>query len=241
MYDEVLQDLKELSLRGHVKAVGSGANSVGKTSQQALGISHTTNAKNQYKGFTITSTTLKAGSRTNLFALVPDWKISLITSSTELVEKYGTEDKSGKYIRKLFCTVKAQDPNSFGLFLSINRAEQEISEVHSTNGTETILCRWNTDKIIHKLQSLDKSVIITASQHKKADGMYYHYQVAEFLSKPTFDKFLRQIEFGSITLDHLISKRHGNKTAREQGPLFKIAKHARMELYEHYEKYNLMD
>jgi hypothetical protein len=241
MDDEILEDLKNLSLLGHIKAVGNGANSVGKTLQSALGISHTTTAKNQYKGFIITSTTLKAGSRTNLFGLVPDWKNSLITSSTELVEKHGVKDNSRKYRKKLFCTVKAKVPNSFGLMLCIDRTKRIISETHSKDGCENEIVQWDTLKLESKLRSLDKSIIVTASSHNKNDGLYYHYQIAEFLKKPNFEKFLQQIEFGSITLDHLISLHHQRKTAREQGPLFKIAKHARMELYEDYKKYNLMD
>ena len=241
VYDEVLQDLKELSLRGQIKAVGSGANSVGKTLQYVLNIPHTTTGKNQYKGWTITSTTLKSGSRTNLFALVPDWGLSLIKSSTELVEQYGIVDDTGKYARKLFCTVKSEIPNSFGLVLEINRLSRSLSEKHVINNGDAVLCRWNISKIKQKLQRLDKSVIVTATQHKKVDGLYYHYQFAEFMSNPDIDKFLQQIEFGSITLDHLISKSHGSTNAKEKGPLFKIAKHARMNLYESYHKYNLMD
>ena len=240
MYEEVLFDLKKLSLMGQIKAVGSGANSVGKTMQNALNIPHTTNAKNQYKGWTITSTTLKSGSRTNLFALVPDWKNSFIKSSTELVNKYGIQDNTGKYERKLFCTVKSDTPNSFGLMLKLSRNTGELFEVHRTEDEDTILCRWDAKKIEQKLKRLDKSIIVTASQHKKEDGIYYHYQFAEFMSKPQPIKFLQQIEFGSITLDHLISIKHNHATAREQGPLFKIAKHARADLYETYHKYNLM-
>ena len=157
------------------------------------------------------------------------------------MEQYGVEDDTGKYARKLFCTVKSEIPNSFGLMLKINRITKEIIEKHTINNEDTVLCRWNTSKIEEKLRRLDKSIIVTASQHKKADGLYYHYQFAEFMSNPDTDKFLQQIEFGSITLDHLISKSHGSTNAREQGPLFKIAKHARMDLYETYHKYNLMD
>lgn len=241
MYEEILRDLKDLSLLGQIKAVGSGANSVGKTLQRALNIQHKTTAKNQFKGWTITSTTMKSGSRTNLFASVPDWNNSFIKSSTELVEKYGVEDATGKYARKLFCTVKTDRPNSFGLKLSVNRAKQNMSEVYEAENHNITLCQWDIDTIKQKLQRIDRSIIITASQHKKTDGIYYHYQIAEFMSKPSIDQFLQQAEFGAITLDHLISRSHGSTTAREQGPLFKIAKHARAELYESYHKYNLMD
>ena len=151
MYEEILNDLKELSLLGQIKAVGSGANSVGKTLQKALNIPHTTNAKNQYKGWTITSTTMKSGSRTNLFASVPDWDTSLIKSSTELVDKYGVEDTTGKYVRKLFCTVKSERPNSFGLKLRVNRVKQSISEIYEAENDSTKLCQWDIGKIKQKL------------------------------------------------------------------------------------------
>ena len=42
-------------------------------------------------------------------------------------------------------------------------------------------------------------------------------------------------------MDHLISIKKGSNKVREQGPLFKIAKAARQDLFFEYKKFDLMD
>ena len=84
MIDEVLKDLKCLSLKGPIKSIGEGSNAIGRTLQSELNIEHSTTSKNIYKGFIITSTTTK-GARTNLFASVPNWQKSAIKSSKDML------------------------------------------------------------------------------------------------------------------------------------------------------------
>ena len=146
-----------------------------------------------------------------------------------------------KYHKKLFCTVNALNPNSFGLFLKVDMVNNLLSECYFSDKVEKSFLVWDSIKLKEKLSNLDKLVIVTASKHKRIDGDYFHFKVAEFLLAPSFDTFLKQIKFGTITLDHLISLQHGSRTAKEQGPLFKISKTARIDLFDNYKKYNLLD
>ena len=241
MIEEVLSDLKRLALKGPIKSVASGSNAIGKTLQAELGIQHTTTTRNQYKGFTITSTSLRGANRINLFARVPDWRNSPVSSSKQILDLYGKDDESGKYQRSLFCTVSALELNTIGLKLSVNEREQELTEWHHSEDQKSLVARWNAQQIKTKLIGLDKSVTVSASVQKKSDGQYFHYQLAEFTMRPTYEKFLQQIRFGSITLDHLISMSFGTDVAREQGPLFKISKDAKPDLFEDYKKFDLLD
>ena len=76
---------------------------------------------------------------------------------------------------------------------------------------------------------------------EREDGKYYHFRLAEFLLGPSLDQFLNLINYGSISMDHLISIKKGSNKVREQGPLFKIAKAARQDLFFEYKKFDLMD
>ena len=46
MIDEVLKDLKCLSLKGPIKSIGEGSNAIGRTLQSELNIEHSTTSKN---------------------------------------------------------------------------------------------------------------------------------------------------------------------------------------------------
>jgi hypothetical protein len=61
------------------------------------------------------------------------------------------------------------------------------------------------------------------------------------VEEPELEKFIELIESGAITLDHLISLKQGANTAREQGPMFKIAPQAVELLHGPVKKIDLMD
>ena len=50
MFEEVLNDLKKLSLKGPIKAVSQGSNAIGKTLQSELNIGHSTLLEINTKG-----------------------------------------------------------------------------------------------------------------------------------------------------------------------------------------------
>lgn len=240
MIDEVLKDLKCLSLKGPIKSIGEGSNAIGRTLQTELNIEHSTTSKNIYKGFIITSTTTK-GARTNLFASVPNWQKSAIKSSKDMLNLYGVKDSSGKYEKKLFCSVDSLEPNNFGLFLDVDISSKLLYEKFSLKDKRKTIAIWDTERLKKKLAPLDKTIIISANLFEREDGKYYHFRFAEFLLGPSLDQFLNLINYGSISMDHLISIKKGSNKVREQGPLFKIAKAARQDLFFEYKKFDLMD
>ena len=147
---------------------------------------------------------------------------------------------TGKYQRSLFCTVTARQPNTFGLMLKVDRQRQKLEEIYKASGVESRVATWDSEKLASKLRSLDRSIIVSAKRYKDESGISFHYRYAEFFMAPSFDEFLSQIEAGAITLDHLVSLRHGSNAAREQGPLFKVSKSSRVSLFGEYQKFDLM-
>lgn len=238
--EKIINKLRSISELGPVPSVTTGANSIGKTLQHLLNIEHTVTKKNNLHGMVITATSMKSKNRTNLFAAVPDWSKSHVKSSTEILEKYGREDSSGKYEKSLFCTVNSIEPNSFGLKLACDRRSQTLSESHISEDNDFQFISWDTHKLNWKLMALDKTVIVSAIKKKKNGVDHFHYIQAEFLSNPEMTSFFQLVDVGAITLDHLISRGFGKNTAREQGPLFKIKQDAREVLFSSYAKINLL-
>lgn len=240
MIEEVLSDLKRLSLKGLIKSIGSGSNSIGKTLQSELEIQHSTTSRNSYKGFTITATSTKVN-RTNLFAKVPNWDRSEVKSSKEMLDLYGRDDPSGKYKKKLFCSVNSLDFNNFGLRLFVDMSKGVLYEKYSMGNQDRNVALWENEGLVQKLSSLDKTVVVSGNSFKREDGNYFHFRFAEFMVGPSMKKFLQLIDYGAITMDHLISMKAGSKNVREQGPLFKIAKVSKEDLFFTYKKFDLMD
>ena len=239
MFEEVLNDLKKLSLKGPIKAVSQGSNAIGKTLQSELNIGHSTTSRNQYKGFVISSTSSKSN-RTNLFAKVPDWEKSEIKSSKEMLDLYGVEDPKGKYLKKLFCSVNSLEPNNFGLIFVVDKFSKVLQEKYFDKGEKKSIAIWSTEQLFQKLIKLDKTIVISANLFKKKDGNYFHFRFAEFMLEPSIENFFELLDYGAITMDHLISLKKGTNV-RDQGPIFKISKNSKKELFYDYQKFDLMD
>ncbi len=239
MFEEVLNDLKKLSLKGPIKAVSQGSNAIGKTLQSELNIGHSTTSRNQYKGFVISSTSSKSN-RTNLFAKVPDWKKSEIKSSKEMLDLYGVEDPKGKYLKKLFCSVNSLEPNNFGLIFVVDKFSKVLQEKYFDKEQKKSIAIWSTEQLFQKLIKLDKTIVISANLFKKKDGNYFHFRFAEFMLEPSIENFFELLDYGAITMDHLISLKKGINV-RDQGPIFKISKNSKKDLFYDYQKFDLMD
>ena len=237
--EEVLNDLKKLSLKGPILSESDSPNSIGRTLRNELKIEST---RNEYKGFRINATNLKGNSRFNIISgCVPDWNKSAISSSKELVDFYGVSDETGKYKKKLFCTLYSNYPNSFGLYLKVNRSKGVLTENFLRNNNSKQLLVWDSKKLNEKLITKNKTIFVHAYKLKKNSQTMFHFRLAEFFIKPNFEKFLKMIDYGSISMDHAISVSHETNKAKEQGPLFKITRDAMPKLFDDYNKFDLMN
>jgi len=237
----VFDDLRDISNLGPVKAVSNASNAVGKTLQKLLGITHSTTSKNYHKGILITSTATKRG-RTNLFARVPDRDMSRYKSTTDLVRAVGRENKNKGYEKSLFCTVKANVPNSFGLSLKVDSYHKVVDEMFTddSNMTSSVVC-WSINDLESRISELGDTAIVTAIPSHRNGSKYFHYRYVEFLGAPNASKFGELLDNGIITLEHLISLKIGGASAIEKGPLFKISNASRNLLYPQDSKYDLME
>ncbi|MEZ9109916.1 MvaI/BcnI family restriction endonuclease [Vibrio cyclitrophicus] len=239
---ELLKALSTVCKRGPIETSLKGSNAVGKLLQEELGIIHDTKRRNSFCGFTVTATArAQSSGRTNLFACVPDWGCSTIKSSTQHVQTHGKEDRSRGYSRSMFCTLNSLYPNSFGLYLKANPSQMQLEEWLDKDGLKQRLLIWDTTKLLQKLNGLGRSAIVTGLPINLNGSKAYHYRYVQILGKPEPATFFRLLADGAITVDHCVSIAEGKKTAREQGPLFKVSSEAREELYGSFQKYDLFD
>ena len=241
--DKILKALSSLSKQGPIVPSKGGSNAVGKLLQESLKITHSTTRRNSLYNYTITATAskLNSSSRTNLFARVPDWRSSPYKSSKELVENFGREDLTGKYVKSLFCTSTSAGPNGFDLVLKANSERRSLEEWFVSEDGESLVAVWDISKLEEKLASLGKTAIVTALPVDIGGEKGFHYRFVDLLERPELDNFLELLESGAITIDHLISIKVGQKGAREQGPLFKVRADAREDLYKSIKRIDLMD
>ena len=124
--NELLGLLQALSKKGPLQAIMKGDTAIGMTIEHALGIPANSSPFPDFKGIELKSSRLnKASNRTNLFAQVPDWSISTLKSSQQIVDKYGYP-RDGDL--KLYCTLAANKYNSQGLGFEVDFNNDVLNE-----------------------------------------------------------------------------------------------------------------
>lgn len=220
--EELLIALKELSNRGPLPAIGHGDTAVGTTLLAHLGIPMTSSKKAQFNGIVLTArrgSKAKDMNRVNLFAKVPDWEVSRLKSSRELLAAYGYG--SGDE-RRLNCTISAKQPNGQGLYLAVDWERGHLVEKHrSVEGIASDVVAWQLaelEKRLDKSQPASAWIVAVPSQREGVE--YFHFRYVTFTGRPRAKELPRLLEMGTVTVDHLISA-VGGRTV-EKGPLFKI-------------------
>jgi len=236
----VAEALAEIARHGPVASTGKGDMAVGKTLLDLLGVPQATNNKPKFKGFVLTArrSGRAEGNRVNLFAMVPDWKISACKSSQEIVDEYGYDRDGG---RKLYVSVRARRPNPQGLFLELDRASGLLRErcVRTDSNDPAEVAAWRLDVLKARLaQRHPASAWITANVERRDGEEYFHYRYVQFTDEPRLNRLPELIEQGTVTMDHLIFSSDGRTV--EKGPLFKIRPDNVRALFPESPRYDLM-
>lgn len=218
----LLGKLCEIANAGPLRAVGHGSTAVGMTLLDALGVGHTSTDKPRFMGIVVTARRdgpTSPSNRVNLFARVPDWRLSACKSSSEIAARHGYDAELG--VRKLYCTIRARHPNSQGLVLAIDRKHQTLNELFVQGNKREPVATWRLADLKGRLATTHpESMWVTANVVERNGIEHFHYRRAVYTGQPVLDRLEALLEEGTVTVDHLIEIRDGN--AREKGPLFKI-------------------
>lgn len=228
--DELRERLQALAERGPIKSVATGDTAIGMSIEQALGIRPNSSRKPDYKGIELKSgraTLAGRATRATLFACVPNWSLSMLKSSAEILDTFG-------YTRgdqfKLYCTVSTTKANSQGLQFQIVDAEQLLYE-RSHKARAGHIAVWRLEELGRRLSEKHRETFwIKARSETRGGREWFHLTSALHTARPNVAQFDRLLALGSITMDHLI-KRTAAGGAAEKGPLFKIERNRIPELF----------
>lgn len=215
---ELLNMLINLAKGGPILSMVNADTSVGRTLETALGIDINSSKLPDYKGIELKSFRANKSNRKNLFAQVPDWKLSNFKSSAEILDTFGYWREEDF---KLYCTVSAITTNSQGLSLKVDSDINQLIE-NSNDKRVGDFVVWTLEKLHNRLLEKHKETFWIAADTIYDDGKeYFQYKQVEHTRKPIVSQFDILLEQGVITLDHLI-KRNSKGRVAEKGPLFKI-------------------
>lgn len=218
---KLLSELSQVARKGPIASVGKGAPGVGLTLLHQLGIDYQSSQKPRKYGIVVSArrgNKNKDPHRVNLFSAVPDWDISYLKSSVEILETAGYE-RDG--VRRLNCTVDARQPNPQGLQLRVNRSLSQLEEWYSQNGSERNIASWRISRLQEKLNVSHPETIWVTAQASIKDGLeHFHYRYATVSTAARSEILSELLVEGTITMDHLITRTSGRTI--EKGPLFKL-------------------
>lgn len=231
-----LLGLLKIIAKKPVPAMLKADTAVGRTLETVLGIPINSSKTPDYKGIELKSYRDNKGNRKNLFAQVPDWKLSKFKSSAEILKNFG-------YIRqtdfKLYCTVSTRIRNSQGLMLRMDNKIEQLIENSDKLGIGDFVI-WTLKTLHRRLLEKHNETFWIAADSLHIDGIeHFQYKKVQHTRKPIISQFDILLEQGIITLDHLIKKNAVGKVV-EKGPLFKIKPEAVGLLFPPSETYSLI-
>jgi MvaI/BcnI restriction endonuclease family len=227
---ELLQKLKDIAALGPLRAECVGDTAVGRSIETALGIPINSEREPDYKGIEIKSgrsSLTGRETRANLFACVPDWKLSNLKSSAAILDRFGYQ--RGQDF-KLYCTVTTRGPNSQGLQLTVDSAQRWLREI-ATKPIQQEIVIWKMLTLEERLKAKHPETFWVKVQSEFRSGKeYFLLKSVTHTRNPNLPQMERMLVDGTITLDHLIKRQASGRTA-EKGPLFKIERGRIRELF----------
>lgn len=221
--DELLEKLRAIARRGLVPSVmdARADTAIGRTLETALGIAINSAKEPDYKGIELKSYRRRRGSRENrktLFAQVPNWDISKLKSSREILDNFGYWREQDF---KLYCTISTRTSNSQGLSFAIDDKAGILNEV-SDQKELGAFASWYLKDLRESLAKKHNETFWVSADVQDVDGND-HFQFRDVIHtrRPIASQFDLLVEQGEITMDHLI-KRNAKGRVSEKGPLFKI-------------------
>jgi len=227
---ELLNLLQDLASAGPLKAVCTGDTAIGRSIETALGIQINSSVHPDYKGIELKSgrsTIVSKETRATLFACVPNWKLSELKSSLEILNRFGYHREDAF---QLYCSVTTQRANSQGLQLRIDEARSWLREFSARDPLEEI-CIWKLDELHSRLARKHRETFwVRAKSIVKNGCEWFELESVTHTTRPSAEQFDRLLSDGTVTLDHLV-KRTPAGGAHERGPLFKVERQRLPELF----------
>lgn len=225
IYLDLLSRLTGIAKGDFLPAVGTGDTAVGRTMEHALGIAMNSSKNPDWHGIELKFGRRRPAQRKNLFAQVPDWTLSPITSIRDFLGIYGYH-RNG--LNRLNCTV-GLTPNSQGLSLKVDTNRQIVEEV-SKHPQYPVALVWTLKKLNERILEKHTETCWVTVDSKFENGIeFFKPRLAIHTSSPRTDLIPILISGGQMTVDHMI-KQDGTSVT-ERGPEWKVSNSGHTQLF----------
>lgn len=239
--DELLSLIKE-RMSDWLPAEIMADTGIGRTVESILGIAMNPSKNPDYKGIELKSHREMSRVRNTLFTQSPDWSISKMKSSKQIVAKYGYVPMGYSH-KTLHVTLTANRPNQQNLGLLIQQQKglleadefSPIALADSTYAKIDDVAVWQLETLHNRLMTKHKETFWIEVENKTMNGCEF-FRCAEILhtKNPIPAQFDVLLEQGLITVDFLLCRNSGGDTYG-----FKINGKARQLLFPESAIYNL--
>jgi hypothetical protein len=223
--EELMQRLSIISNQW-IKSVSpfkSSPKDVGETLEKCLGISPNSVAQADFKGaIELKCKRAGAGNLDTLFSMVPNWDISALKSSTDIMMTYGYPSNKYSGFKDLYVTV-SNKPNNQGLFLEVDDEKRIINQRSTINGIINEVCSWEYSAVKKKLQEKHPKTAWLVAEEKVINGeIHFNYNKLQLTQRPIFSQFTTLINQGIVTYDWRGRVRTDRTGYKDKGHCYRI-------------------
>ena len=222
---DLISKMEHIYRLGHVSTKRSGDTGVGFTLEDLLGIKANSSKAPDFNGIEIKAKRWRKvkQNRTTIFSQVPNWGLSRLKSSKEILYERG-KFNTGKQRVQLFHSLSALKPNSYSMQLQVDVASDQLNQIYLRTKPLVKDVVWEMSLLKDRLSQKHKETFWvsaeTIGRNGSIDESFWYTQV-KHTSSVDESAFPMLLELGVITLDYTI-KEKAPQVAKDQGYLFKI-------------------
>jgi len=224
---ELLDKLRDIGRRGFIPTMRPGDTGVGFTLESLLGIAANSSKSPDYKGIELKSGRSRShkSGRATLFSKVPNWRISRLKSSKDILFTRGRYNAEADRIQ-LYHQLSATKPNSYGLQLLVGKPPEYLHQIYVADSHMETDVSWDMGGLQDALEKKHQETFWVHAQSEGRSGDYderYWYTDVKHTGKIDRSAFPILLELGVVTLDYLIKQLPNKISVKDKGYLFKMS------------------
>lgn len=214
LINELLSKVSHIRSEGWIESVApnrlvgntlkSAPKDAGDTFERKLNINPNSFKDADYEGeIELKTKRLSAKNNDTLFSKVPNWSLSNVKSSKEMILTYGYPSNKEKYsgYRDLYVTVKHK-ANNQGLYLVADDENSILTQFHKSDDIITNTAIWLYDDLKNTLYTKHKKTLwVNVDERIINNKIYFKYISAELTQKPIFTQFTSLINQSIVVYD----------------------------------------
>jgi len=229
-FNNLVGMLRDISAKGYIQTMRAGDTGVGFTLETLLGIQANSNKAPDYFGIEVKSARRhsRATGQTQIFSQVPDWNLSRLKGSFEILQARGRFNEDRNRVQ-LYHEIGAVKPNSYGMKLEVDYNDDRLNQFTFVEEIKEFDVTWALSKLKERLlEKHGETVRVIADARGPRATESFWYSEAHYTKGPDTSALPILLETGCITVHYLIKEtpptaRRPNGGAKDQGYNFKMS------------------